>query len=630
MRLILLTAILSINITLLTAQTPGAVSGSLRLWLKADDDALESNTTTAEDGDAVEVWDDNSTIDNDAVNATVSRQPIFRTNIINGNPALEFNGTKYLDSELVSGIGATESSTIFLVFKQNSFVPGGNDALGTFIIDRPTATNNLTTFKMLDPDKYFYQRRDDSGNNLAGPISATVANTTSFIIANYYRNTGTTREGIYLDGRQDIDQASVGGNITGPNIRIGNHASNIDTGGLIGYFAEMILYNTNLSNANRRKIESYLAIKYGITLTSSVDYVRSDATVVYPSTNASHSGYVNDIAGIGQDNGSDLDQDDSKSQNANSVVRVYGPSSLGDTDFLIWGSNNGSLTTPNTADVDGTTVKRRLSRIWKVAETGNVGDITMEFDLSAVPGAKTSAALRLLIDRDGDGFFDNDRTPISGALAGNIFTVTVTAANLNNGDRFTIGTTNSTTTPLPIELTDFNVTYESPIVVASWETASELNNDYFTLERAGTDLAFEELGTKPGAGTSKIPHAYSMTDTNPYEGRSYYRLKQTDFDGTATYSDTKFMFIEESEKKLAVFPNPNDGKKLQFTWGNAKFNLDYVEVINQQGQSIESSYTEVQDLREYSMELKQRLAPGFYIVKVHYNGKDEFVKLIVR
>ncbi len=625
MKSLLVAAVFLIQVSVLSAQSPGAVSGNLRLWLKADDNALEANGTTAEDGETVADWDDNSTIDNDASNGTDSRRPLFQTNIINGNPALEFNGTKYLDTEAVSGIGATQSFSVFVVFKQNSFVPGGNDALGTFIIDRPTATNNLTTFKIINTDKYFYQRRDDAGNNLSGPISATPANTTSFIIANYYRNTGTTREGIFLDGRQDIDQAGIVGNITGPVVRIGNHATNVDTGGLNGYFAEMIVYNTNLTTANRRRVESYLAIKYGITLTSTVDYVRSDGTVIYPSTNASHSGYVNDIAGIGQDNGSELNQEDSRSQNANSVVRVYNPDDLDDGNFLVWGSNGGSLTTPNTTDVGGI-IDRRLSRVWRVAETGEAGDVTIAFDLSAVPGAKVQADLRLMIDTD--GVFSAGANYYTGTLSGSTFTVS--GVDLDDDNYFTIGTANAASTPLPIELTEFDITYESPVVVTTWKTASELNNEFFTVERAGTDLIFDEIGTKPGAGTSKIPHSYSMIDSNPYEGVSYYRIKQTDFDGTSTYSDTKYIYIEETEKKFAVFPNPNDGKELRFTWGRSKFNLDHVQIINHLGESVEYSDVKVNDLKEYSLPLRQRLAPGIYIVKIHYNGKEEFIKLMVR
>ncbi len=85
------------------------------------------------------------------------------------------------------------------------------------------------------------------------------------------------------------------------------------------------------------------------------------------------------------------------------------------------------------------------------------------------------------------------------------------------------------------------------MVIATWETASEINNDYFTLERAGEDLNFDEVARQNGTGTTKEPQAYSAIDPYPYAGMSYYRLKQTDFDGTSTYSKTKSMFIEGPE-----------------------------------------------------------------------------------
>jgi hypothetical protein len=136
--------------------------------------------------------------------------------------------------------------------------------------------------------------------------------------------------------------------------------------------------------------------------------------------------------------------------------------------------------------------------------TDGVGTVSIDFDLSAVPGAKVAADLRLMIDTD--GVFSAGATYTTGTLSGSIFTVT--GVDFTTGDYFTIGTVNAATTPLPIELTEFNVAYESPAVVATWKTASELNNDFFTVERAGTDLIFGEIGIKPGAGTSKIPRAY--------------------------------------------------------------------------------------------------------------------------
>lgn len=616
------------------AQFPGNVSGGLRWWLKSNEGIYENAAADnpAEDGDGVYVWDDQSAINNNATQATSGNRPVYRNdaaNLINGYPVLRFSGNQFIDGTADPGIGNTESFNIFLVFKQTTWTNGGtNDGNGSFIIDRPPPeSNNLISFKMVSTDKYFYQRRDNAGNNLGGPTSATSANTTSFVIANYYRNYGGPTEGIYLNGRSDATGTTPTTNMSAPIIRIGRHAVNTNNG-MTGDMAEVIVYDANLTAAERSRVQSYLAIKYGITLdqTTATDYVRSDGAVIYSAT--TFAGYLSDVAGIGRDDDSDLSQSSSKSQNANSVITIFNPSSMNnDFDMLVWGSNNGSLTTPNTSDVQSP-IQRRLSRVWRTSEPGgNIGNVSIDVDLNGVPGNITSSDLRLIVDGNGTFNAGNTLYTVSSSPSSRVYRFT--GVSLNNGDYFTIGSINASQTPLPIELADFNVVYEDPVVVATWETSSELNNDFFTLERAGIDLAFDEVGRQVGAGTSKIPHTYSMIDSHPYEGPSYYRLKQTDFDGTVSYSDVESIFIKESEKKLIVFPNPNEGRSLRFSFGASRFNLDHVEIYNQHGQSIQHSYLNVTNLREYSLELRHRLAPGLYLLRVHYNGKDEYVKLAV-
>ena len=112
-------------------QAPGNVTGSLRWWLKANTGVFTDNGTTgATDGQLVQQWNDQSTIANHARQTDGARKPTYRTNIINGNPVLRFATVHYIDGLAVPGIGATESFYIFLVFKQNSWVDGGNDADG--------------------------------------------------------------------------------------------------------------------------------------------------------------------------------------------------------------------------------------------------------------------------------------------------------------------------------------------------------------------------------------------------------------------------------------------------------------------------------------------------------------------
>ncbi|MGB3616831.1 MAG: LamG domain-containing protein, partial [Catalinimonas sp.] len=85
---------------------------------------------------------------------------------------------------------------------------------------------------------------------------------------------------------------------------------------------------------------------------------------------------------------------------------------------------------------------------------------------------------------------------------------------------------------LPIELTDFSAEVSGDAVVLTWETATEINNAYFTVERSTDGQHFEAVGQVTGAGNSGQSLSYTWQDVAPPAGRLYYRLKQTDFDGT--------------------------------------------------------------------------------------------------
>jgi hypothetical protein len=89
---------------------------------------------------------------------------------------------------------------------------------------------------------------------------------------------------------------------------------------------------------------------------------------------------------------------------------------------------------------------------------------------------------------------------------------------------------------MPVELVSFNGTAAAGQVKLLWTTASETNNDYFTIEKSNDGVAFEPLGYVNGAGNSNIVTEYAFYDNDPF-ALSYYKLKQTDFDGTSAYSE---------------------------------------------------------------------------------------------
>ena len=109
---------------------------------------------------------------------------------------------------------------------------------------------------------------------------------------------------------------------------------------------------------------------------------------------------------------------------------------------------------------------------------------------------------------------------------------------------------------LSIELTHFFVEKTERCVTVTWETTSEINNDYFTIQRSVDAKSWKDIGIKNGAGYSSEIQQYIFIDSIPLEGLSYYRLKQTDYNGTATFSDIKTILFSTNTKSVHLFPNP--------------------------------------------------------------------------
>jgi Secretion system C-terminal sorting domain len=112
--------------------------------------------------------------------------------------------------------------------------------------------------------------------------------------------------------------------------------------------------------------------------------------------------------------------------------------------------------------------------------------------------------------------------------------------------------------PTPVNLINFTAIKNGSEVDINWQTATEINNDYFTIEKSKNGIDFTTVGIFDGAGNSQSTLNYQTTDHSPYNGISYYRLKQTDFDGKSSYS--KIEAVNSSgNKNITVYPNPGTG-----------------------------------------------------------------------
>lgn len=598
---------------------PGGVAATT-VWLRADESVYTVGSTLATNGQTVSQWNTtNGVAAAAAIQSTVGNRPTFQTNVANSNPVVRFATTNWLD---FGNLGITNASDIamFMTFKPTVSTGGLlTDDNGRFMLDRTSNTNPQISLKLLSTGRVGFQERVDGGTQ-TGVSTTSNFSTSTLQIVDFYRDYGV-RYGIYYNGAQEATLTDGGGNLTFPVPRLG--AKWDGTNGLTGDIAEYIFYNRDISTAERNRIDSYLAIKYGLTLNqvTPTNYTASDGVVVYPAA-STHASYSNDITGIGKDVVSRLNQTASQSANTNSVVKVSSPSNLDDLEFFMFGDNGGTLYSPSTANIDGVLIKRRMSRVWKVAERGEVGTTTFAFDLSNV-GPKQEADLRMLVDGNNNGFQDNDVTPLGGTLVGNIFTVT--GVNLKQGDFFTIGTTNIATTPLPIQLISFDVKAQSDGVLANWTTSNETNNDYFTLERSFDGEDFEDVLRVKGAGTTREDRYYEVLDNPGSAGDIYYRLKQTDFDGKTSISYTRRVRLEVTPFFVKMYPNPVDGNEFNIVLPASDYAAS-VQIMNSAGQVVYSGTT-----RSSTNTLNvSELPRGIYFVRVMANTGAATSKLVIR
>jgi hypothetical protein len=122
--------------------------------------------------------------------------------------------------------------------------------------------------------------------------------------------------------------------------------------------------------------------------------------------------------------------------------------------------------------------------------------------------------------------------------------------------------TSSPAGPLPVSLLSFEGRRVGATVALNWATASEQRNDHFVVERSLEGANFLALGTVGGHGTSAATHAYTFVDAQPVAGAAYYRLRQVDTDGTASYSPVVVVQGGElaAAASITAVPNPSAGQ----------------------------------------------------------------------
>jgi|GEM_PF-3327407 len=186
-------------------------------------------------------------------------------------------------------------------------------------------------------------------------------------------------------------------------------------GGYRGDVAEMFYYNGQLNDAQMNVIENYLSSKYNLPIATD--------RYAYEGT-----GHYHDVCGIAQTSGASR-HDDSQ---GNTILRINNPSGLGNNEYLMWGHDNAAFCSSTNVPAS---LRYRLQRTWRVDETGNVGTVSVSFDLTNIYNGNLSG-LKLLLDNNAN--FTNAIIVNASSVVGN--TYTFNNINFSDGQYFTVAT----------------------------------------------------------------------------------------------------------------------------------------------------------------------------------------------
>ncbi|MCZ8286408.1 MAG: T9SS type A sorting domain-containing protein, partial [Bacteroidia bacterium] len=384
------------------------------------------------------------------------------------------------------------------------------------------------------------------------------------------------------------------------------HASNNRPFG--GYIAEVIIYTVTVNNAQRIIVNNYLSSKYDIALS---------ANDKYAGDTPGNGNYDREVAGIGREGSG---SNPTFSASISGGITIANTGGLDGGDYILAG--HASPTNMQiTYDVGGMTGinNARWLRIWylDVTNTSTALTNTIEFDMSdggvgAVPIA--TAGNYVLLYRTGQTGNWTELTTAS-SISGD--RVIFSGITLSNDGYYTIGTRNFLVSPLPVELTRFEAVANGDAVDISWTTASEKDNAFFTIEKSRDGISFETLTTRDGAGSSTSVTNYHEQDGKPFEGISYYRLKQQDLSGRVNYP--ALVAVDRNQymdAKIVVFPNPSDGNINLIVKGFEKQTID-LTISDAMGRVCFYRSITVQEAEEtIGIYREDNLAPGSYVLTI--------------
>src|SRR5690606_12722823 len=185
---------------------------------------------------------------------------------------------------------------------------------------------------------------------------------------------------------------------------------------------------------------------------------------------------------------------------------------------------------------------------------------------------------------------------------------------------------------VPVELISFSFICKDDNIILNWQTASEINNQGFEIERRTYNSEFRKIGYVPGNGTTTETNSYSFIDTKLSPGKYFYRLKQIDFDGSFTYSNIIIVEVDLTPDKYTLeqnYPNPfNPSTIIKYSVPAKSFVT--LNIYNSIGEKVAELVNQEVDPGNYEIHFDgQGLSSGIYYYKFSSDNFTDTKKMLL-
>jgi len=563
-----------LSFSALHAQNPGGIgTTNLMFWLRGDAGVTTGATFT---------WADQSGQGRNSVQSTAIDQPTVTTvtsDFMNYNPGIKVVADQWLIMANGLNNAGTTANEIFLVYKE---LAGAGDGM---VIGTEVPGNR----------SYFYGsgvvQYGNSGKP-ATPAPGYVANAPDIFVGKFFSATDAAQaaNGAVFSALTPVSAPTTFSTPTAVGAQP-NNGGGYNAFGYSGNVMELVGYNAeiDLTGTERQQVESYLAIKYGITLDSvgtGGNYYNSSGSSVYQGGGGS--GYFNDILGIARDDNESLYQ--RQSHLSSDSVRLYlGTTPLATTtnqantatfssnqSYIVMGDNLGNLCgSGSNVAAKPVAVDQRLDREWKITynTTANVFnmDITLASCAPFSSGTGNTSDLELLYSTTssnlttGTVMANNTNGMTISLSSGGV----VTIAGLNSALASIAAAVSAGTTiyftlasnqffVLPLQLTNFTAVAmpSAKSVQLTWTATDETGLASFRVMRSSDGTNGQQIGQVAASENAVGPDNYLFTDPSPLSGNNDYRLQLVNRDGSVSWSSVVEVEFQPASSSITLFPNP--------------------------------------------------------------------------